>query len=90
MGTSWLIAAKWTLFTVALILFLFRDGNCQNVMQHNNNDLVRVPSFTRNSRGNNKVCGNELTNLLADVCKNYIVKEQKRRFSRQVHPKLSE
>lgn len=88
MGTSWLIAAKWTLFIVALILFLFRDGNCQN-MQQNNNNLERV--HYRTIRGNNKVCGTELTELVAFVCSNYKPKAKpKRMYFRQVHPKISE
>lgn len=87
MGTSWLIAAKWTLFTVALILFLFREGNCQNVQQSYNS--VEGVHY-RSTRGN-KVCGTELTDLVSFVCSNYKVKAKpKRMYPRQVHPKMSE
>lgn len=85
MGTSWLLAAKWALFTVALILFLFREGNCQN--------MQRGVHYYRTIRGNNKVCGTELTDLVAFVCANYKVKAKPKRMSpvmRQVHPKISE
>lgn len=88
LGTSWLIAAKWALFTVALVLFLFRDGNCQN-MQQNYNSVERV--HYRSSRGNSKVCGTELTELVSWVCANYKVQTKpKRMYSRSLHPKMSE
>ncbi|XP_063695472.1 uncharacterized protein LOC134826898 [Culicoides brevitarsis] len=77
MGSSCLLAAKWTLFTVVLVLFFLpRNGNCQNVQPVNFN---AVDHFERQTRG--RVCGPDLSMNVEYLCRNYFVKKEKRHVS---------
>uniref|UniRef100_A0A336MLB1 CSON000924 protein n=1 Tax=Culicoides sonorensis TaxID=179676 RepID=A0A336MLB1_CULSO len=84
MGTYWLLAVKWTLLSVALILFLLRDASGEKTpqMDFNHNRITRAD--------NKGVCGRALTEMISTVCKLYkpLTEKPKRMFFGQMHPKM--
>lgn len=56
MGTSWVTATKWTLFLVAMLIFILH-GECRPQQDHR----ISV-------RSSKKVCGKTLSELVSYIC----------------------